>query len=190
MADRPANAGSGSAGPGGAGMGNAGPGGVGMGSAGSGSVGPGSVGPGSVGPGRGLAPMGDVTPPGITAFPAETPSRPAETPRPAAGHRATRPRTPNHSPVHADVAVGALAWVPYLIVLAGAALGLSLAVRGPKYAGLGTGVLGGALLVGALARLVLPERYAGLLATRRKASDVLAFAAFGAAVLAVALTLP
>ena len=110
-------------------------------------------------------------------------------PRPAASHRAARSRTPNQSrDPHA--AVGALAWVPYLIVLAGAGLGIFLAVRGAKYAGLGTGLLGGSLLVGALLRLALPERYAGLLATRRKASDALAFAAFGAAVLAVALTLP
>jgi hypothetical protein len=80
--------------------------------------------------------------------------------------------------------------VPYLIVLAGAGLGIFLAVQGAKYAGLGTGLLGGSLLAGALLRLALPERYAGLLATRRKASDVLAFATFGVAVLAVALTLP
>ena len=110
--------------------------------------------------------------------------------RPAAGHRATRPRTPNQSPDRADFAVGGLAWVPYLIVLAGAGLGMYLAVGGAKHAVLGTGLLGGSMLVAALARLVLPERYAGLLASRRKASDVLAFAAFGAAVVAVALTLP
>ena len=39
-------------------------------------------------------------------------------------------------------------------------------------------------------RLILPARYAGLLASRRKASDVLGFAVFGAAVLAVAIALP
>jgi hypothetical protein len=119
---------------------------------------------------------------------AATPPR-AQPPRPAASHRATRSRTP-HQSRHPDAAVGALAWVPYLIVLAGAGLGIFLAVQGAKYAGLGTGLLGGSLLVGALLRLALPERYAGLLATRRKASDVLAFAAFGVAVLTVALTLP
>jgi hypothetical protein len=46
------------------------------------------------------------------------------------------------------------------------------------------------MLAAGLARLILPPRYAGLLSTRRKASDVLAFAVFGAAVLAVALILP
>jgi hypothetical protein len=110
--------------------------------------------------------------------------------RPAAGHRATRPRMPNQSPDRADSAVGGLAWVPYLIVLAGAGLGVYLAVGGAKHSALGTGLLGGSMLVAALARLMLPERYAGLLVSRRKASDVLAFAAFGAAVVAVALTLP
>jgi len=136
--------------------------------------------PADAGSGRGLVPMGDVPPPPR-----------ARAPRPAAGHRATRPRTPRPSGQQdrADAAVGVLAWVPYLIVLAGAGFGISLAVREAKYAALGTGLLGGSLLVAALARLILPPRYAGLLASRRKASDVLAFAAFGAAVVAVALTL-
>ena len=83
-----------------------------------------------------------------------------------------------------------LAWVPYLIVLAGAALGMFVAWRGSRYAGWGAGLVGCSLLAAGLARLILPPRYAGLLSTRRKASDVLAFAVFGAAVLAVALMLP
>jgi hypothetical protein len=152
--------------------------------------------PANVGSGRGLVPMGDAPPPRAT------PPR-ARAPRPAAGHRATRSRTPDQSRAtrsrtpdqsrdqdRADAAVGVLAWVPYLIVLAGAGFGISLAVRDATNAALGTGLLGGSLLLAALARLALPERYAGLLASRRKASDVLAFAAFGAAVVAVALTLP
>jgi Protein of unknown function (DUF3017) len=83
-----------------------------------------------------------------------------------------------------------LAWVPYLIVLAGAAAGMFLVWQGPKYVGRGAGLLGCSLLAAALARLILPPRYAGLLASRRKASDVLAFAVFGAAVVVVALMLP
>jgi Protein of unknown function (DUF3017) len=143
--------------------------------------------PAKAGSGRGLAPVADVAPgaqssPGVRAL------------RPAAGHRATRRRTPHPSrdqsqdPEHA--AVGGLAWLPYLIVLAGAVAGLFAVWRGSKYAAFGTGLLGGSMLVAALARLALPERYAALLASRRKASDVLAFAALGAAVLAAALTLP
>ena len=110
--------------------------------------------------------------------------------RPAAGHRATRPRTPNQSPDRADFAVGGLAWVPYLIVLAGAAAGMFVVWQGSKYAGRGTGLLGCSLLAAALGRLILPPRYASLLSTRRKASDVLTFAVFGTAVIAVALMLP
>jgi hypothetical protein len=84
----------------------------------------------------------------------------------------------------------ALAWLPYLIVLAGAAAGLGIAWQGSRYAGWGAGLVGCALLVGAVFRLMLPPRYAGLLGSRRKASDVLAFAVFGAGVVVVALTLP
>ena len=80
--------------------------------------------------------------------------------------------------------------MPYLIVLAGAAAGMFVIWQGSKYAARGTGLLGCSLLAAGLARLVLPPRLASLLSTRRKASDVLAFAVFGGAVLAVALMLP
>jgi len=102
-----------------------------------------------------------------------------------AGHRATRTTRAARDPRPSK-----LAWLPYLIVLAGAATGMLIAWQGSKYAGRGAGLIGASLLVGALARLILPERYAGLLASRRKASDVLGFAVFGAAVLAVAIALP
>ena len=108
--------------------------------------------------------------------------------RSRAGHRAARPGL--STPATDRTGTAAVTWVPYLVALAGAAAGLLIAWRGASYAALGTGVLGGSLLAAALARLILPERYAGLLATRRKASDVLTFAVLGAAVLAVALMLP
>jgi Protein of unknown function (DUF3017) len=108
-----------------------------------------------------------------------------------AGHRAARAARANRNTRAArDPRPSKLAWLPYLIVLAGAATGMLIAWQGSKYAGRGAGLIGASLLVGALARLILPERYAGLLASRRKASDVLGFAAFGAAVLAVAIALP
>src|SRR6516164_9033738 len=127
------------------------------------------------------------------------PSAPS-TPAPAAagpgaapgGHRATR-RRPSRAPRAADgeaTAAGGLAWLPYLIVLAGVAVGMFVVWLGSKYAGPGTAIVGCSLLAGALFRLVLPARDAGLLSSRRKASDVLAFAAFGVAVLAVAIALP
>ncbi len=95
------------------------------------------------------------------------------------GHRAARP---------GDAGPGPLAWVPYLLALAGVAVGVLLAFQ--VSAGRGTGLVGCSLLAAGLARLVLPPRLAGPLASRGKASDVLAFTAFGAGVLAVALMLP
>jgi hypothetical protein len=105
-----------------------------------------------------------------------------------AGHRAAR--TSRATRDARDPRPSKLAWLPYLIVLAGAAVGMLIAWQGSKYAARGAGLIGASLLVAALARLILPERYAGLLASRRKASDVLGFAVFGAAVLAVAISLP
>jgi hypothetical protein len=75
-------------------------------------------------------------------------------------------------------------------VLAGVAVGLYIAWQGSSYAAGGTIVLGCSLLAAALARLVLSARLTGLLSSRRKASDVLAFTVLAAGVLAVALSLP
>jgi hypothetical protein len=116
-----------------------------------------------------------------------TPATPAVRAAPAApaGHRATRTTRAARDPRPSK-----LAWLPYLIVLAGAAAGMLVAWQGSKYAARGAALIGASLLAAALARLILPARYAGLLASRRKASDVLGFAVFGAAVLAVAISLP
>ena len=124
---------------------------------------------------------------------AAAPAAPA-TPAAPAGHRAARTtrtgRTARASETDGDSGTSALAWVPYLIVLAGVAAGMFVAWKGSMYAGRGAGLIGTSLLAGAVARLILPARYAGLLSSRRKASDVLALALFGAAVLAVAIALP
>jgi hypothetical protein len=134
--------------------------------------------PADAGSGRGLAPMSNVTSPLDAAAP------------PPAGHRAARPRESGAAWDREGAEASGLAWVPYLIVLAGAAAGMFVVWQGSKYAARGTGLLGCSMLAAALARLILPARYAALLSTRRKASDVLTFAVFGAAVLAVALMLP
>jgi len=110
-------------------------------------------------------------------------------PRAVPGHRAAPPRAAQPRTAQAAEPTG-LAWVPYLIVLAGVAAGVFTVFQGSKYAAQGTGLLGCSLLVAGLARLVLPPRLAGLLSSRRKTSDVLAFTAFGAGVLVVALMLP
>jgi len=108
-----------------------------------------------------------------------------------AGHRAARTtRTKRAARAARDPRPSKLAWLPYLTVLAGTAAGMFVVWDGSKSAGRGASLIGASLLVAALARLILPVRYAGPLATRRKASDVLGFAVFGAAVLAVAIALP
>jgi hypothetical protein len=151
---------------------------------------PADAGSGSVGTGRGLAPRSNTAPPLGPVAPR------AGAPRPPAGHRAARsrqshpPRDRNPAGDRSDPVASGLAWVPYLIVLAGVGAGMFVAWQGSRYAGWGAGLVGCSMLTAALARLILPPRYAGLLSTRRKASDVLAFAVFGAAVLAVALMLP
>ena len=101
-------------------------------------------------------------------------------------HHQGFPRSPRTAPASR----AALAWVPYLIVLAGVAAGMFVIWQGSQHAGQGAAVVGAALLVAALARLVLPPRYAGLLVTRGKALDVAAFAVLGTALLAVAASLP
>ena len=93
-------------------------------------------------------------------------------------------------PSPAPASRAALAWVPYLIVLAGVAAGMFVIWQGSQYAGRGAGLVGGTLLVAAVIRLVLPPRYAGLLASRARALDVVTYAVLGAAVLGVALSLP
>ena len=109
-------------------------------------------------------------------------------------HRYRVPAVPPHRDrgrgAREDPRSGALAWIPYLIVLAGVAAGMYVAWQGSRSAGHGAGLAGCSLLAAALARLVLPPRYVSLLSSRRKASDVLAFTAFGAGVLVLALVLP
>jgi hypothetical protein len=121
------------------------------------------------------------TPPGHRARARNARARNARARNARASARASARNGPASSP---------LAWLPYLIVLAGVATGLFVTWQGSRYAGLGTSLVGGALLAAAAARLLLPPRYAELLSSRWKASDVVAFTALGAGVLAIALALP
>ena len=163
--------------------------------------------PVNTGSGGAAAPPPDAVPPPNAALPSAAAPPPGAAPPPnaapppvhhdaspappsasaPASHRPARPR-PTRARDRDRVPLSA--WLPYLIVLAGVAAGMFVIWQGSKYAGRGSALIGASLLAGALARLILPERYAGLLSSRRKASDVLAFAAFGAAVLAVAIALP
>jgi hypothetical protein len=83
-----------------------------------------------------------------------------------------------------------LASLPYVIALAGLVGGLTWMWLAPKHVEPGTVAVAGALFLAALERLVLPERWAGLLLTRQRVLDVAALAALGAGILAVALVLP
>lgn len=124
--------------------------------------------------------------------PQAPPAPQAPQPRPAAApppvHHQGFPRGRRAAPAKPVSVI--VAWLPYLLVLAGTAVGLFVASQGSRSAGRGAAVVGASLLVAALARLALPPRYAGLLATRSKAQDVAGFAVLGAAVLAVAASLP
>jgi hypothetical protein len=62
--------------------------------------------------------------------------------------------------------------------------------EGSAGGGDGAAVLGAVLLAAAIARLLLPARLAGLLATRKRATDVLTLTVFGAGLLVAGLVLP
>jgi predicted phage tail protein len=76
----------------------------------------------------------------------------------------------------------------YLLVVATALTGLAITVAGAWR----TGVIwmGAGLLVGGVARLVLPERKAGMLRVRRKPSDVVMLILAGTALVVLAIVVP
>lgn len=81
--------------------------------------------------------------------------------------------------------------MPYVLALAIAVAGLAWMWQGTtqRVRG-GTLALAGALLVGAFARLVLPEERAGVLASRRRFIDVVTMAVLGIGLLVAGLVLP
>ena len=82
------------------------------------------------------------------------------------------------------------AQVPYVIVVAGLAAGLAYIWQGPHSVRAGTFILAGALFVAVAARLALPERRAGMLASRRRYIDVTALAILAIGLLVAGLVLP
>jgi multisubunit Na+/H+ antiporter MnhB subunit len=118
------------------------------------------------------------------------PPRPAP-PRPAGVH-------PEPEAVPAGLQAGRarpdgsiVSTVTYLLVLACTAFGVYIAWRRGSAGGGDGGVVGGvALLVAAVVRLVLPDRFAGLLGTRKRVTDVLTFTIFGTGLLVAGLVLP
>jgi Protein of unknown function (DUF3017) len=76
-----------------------------------------------------------------------------------------------------------LTQIPYCVVLAGLVAGLVTVRGGGQAVKSGTLVIAGALLAGALIRLVLPDGRAGMLASRRRLADVAVLAALGVGLL-------
>jgi hypothetical protein len=92
---------------------------------------------------------------------------------------------------HARDDGGIVGVIPYLTVLVCAVAGVYIAWRqGSAGGGQGAVVGGVALLVGALVRLALPARFAGLLGTRKRVTDVLTLTVFGAGLIVAGLVLP
>jgi hypothetical protein len=86
---------------------------------------------------------------------------------------------------------GAGGWLPYLFIVAGVAVVcIWLWVGGDNAAKGGTLALAGLMFAAALARLVLPESRAGLLASRKRRTDVVTLAALATGLLAAGLLLP
>ena len=113
----------------------------------------------------------------------------------------TRPAIPQGSRAAQDAGQGPVGasqartarggWLPYLAVLSCAVFGLAWIWAGGAHAAKGgTLALAGAMFVGALARLVLPESRIGMLASRKRFIDVVTMAALGAGLLAAGLLLP
>ena len=82
-------------------------------------------------------------------------------------------------------------WLVYLVILAGVAAVLGWLWTGGAHAAKGgTLALAGAMFAAALARLALPESRAGLLASRKRLTDVVTLAALATGLLAAGLLLP
>jgi hypothetical protein len=92
------------------------------------------------------------------------------------GRRVQRRRRTGSPPL--GDAPGLLAQLPYFLVLAGVVAGLAVAGLGSDFRG-GAYVISGSILFGAVARGVLKESQVGMLATRKRTTDVLTMAGLG-----------
>jgi hypothetical protein len=81
------------------------------------------------------------------------------------------------------------AW-PLMVVLVGVAAGLAIALVGESSWRLGCLVIGGSLGVGAVERIALPSREAGLLQVRSKAFDAGMLIVLSATIVALAVLVP
>ena len=79
---------------------------------------------------------------------------------------------------------------PLLIIVVGVAAGLVVSLLGEATWRLGGYLIGASLLVGALERILLPDRQAGLLEVRSKPFDVMVLALTGVAILVLSYYVP
>jgi hypothetical protein len=79
---------------------------------------------------------------------------------------------------------------PLLVVVVGVLVGIGVAFLGETTWRLGCLLIGLSLVVGALERLLLPSREAGLLEVRSKGFDVAVLALAGLAVLTLSMIVP
>jgi Protein of unknown function (DUF3017) len=91
---------------------------------------------------------------------------------------------------HSAGRAGRFGPVAYWVVLAGTVAALAIMRQGVHLLRGGTLVLAGALLAAAAARLLLPDRQAGLLSSRRRVVDVAVFATLGIGLLVAGLVVP
>jgi outer membrane biosynthesis protein TonB len=125
------------------------------------------------------------------APPQPAPAPPAEaSPGPAPARTAGSRRAPTRHGRDRDRGNRTRWGAAYPIVLAGTAAGLAYLWRGPENVRGGVLAVAVTLLLAAAARLVLPERRAGLLVSRRRFADVAAFSILGLALLVAGLVLP
>jgi hypothetical protein len=83
---------------------------------------------------------------------------------------------------------GWFAQLPYILVLCGVAAGLVLVAL--NHFKRGSVLLAAAALLGALARLLLSGKHVGMLATRKKGTDVFIMVAFAIGIAVVAWVVP
>ncbi|HET9873419.1 MAG TPA: DUF3017 domain-containing protein [Propionibacteriaceae bacterium] len=79
---------------------------------------------------------------------------------------------------------------PLLLVVIGVACGLGITLLSRDTWRLGCLVIGASLAVGAVERLVLPDRDAGLLSVRSRAFDTVVMGFTGVAIVALAIVVP
>jgi len=105
--------------------------------------------------------------------------------------RATGPDGAAAAPTARRDRPGAVGWLAYLVVLGLVAADLVWLWAGGAHAAKGgTLALAGAMFVAAIARLALPENRVGLLASRKRVTDVVTMAALGTGLLVVVLLSP